>query len=459
MKRCLILIYFTPVFAFASLQQGLERIIHQTSPKANIGVQVMSVAKSKILYDYKGGYLFTPASVQKLFTSIAALIYLGSDFQFHTQIFRNGEDIYIKFNGDPEFTKDDLSNLIQQLKGRGINQISGNIYIDNSAYDSVPYAPGLTWDDMVKGYGAPLNAILIDHNEFVLTVTPNETLGKPPILSAKLPNGSAYFYNQFQTTEKFTKRCPASVHSNEFNQYQLRGCVGKRWGKQYYKLAIRNPIMYARGLMQELLRKNHILYSGKINLKVTPSDSQLIAEHISDPLTKIVKKTLKDSDNLAINSLLKTLGQRFYSQQGTWQNGLEAMKQILKPSGIDFKHNLLIDGAGLSRYNLIAPLQLTQLLNYAYRNGKIQSELLDALPIAGKDGTLAWRMPGERKHYRVHAKTGTLGGVTALAGYIFNEQYGVLSFAIIVNGFVGKARPYARIEDKLCEYLANYRGK
>lgn len=451
-----------------TIKQGLGFILnHSKLNNVNIGIIVQSMKTNHILYQHRVNYFYTPASVQKLFTAVAALSFLKPSYRFMTQLFMDGKikngtlqgNLTVKFSGDPELKLKDLRELFHQLHRYGLNKIVGNVYIDNFDYSNIPqYPPGCLWDDLSYSYAAPLNTIIINHNKFLLHFFPGKTNGEKPKLKSNLPPNVARFYNYLQTSAKYNKYCPITIYSNDQNDYKLGGCLVKSWGEQRRVLAIRDMIGYSKAIIKQLLKRNQIEYAGHINIHRIPPNAVLIANHLSPPLSKIVKEMLKDSDNLSTNSVLKKIGEVYDQNQSTWIKSLHALKTILQtPTGIDFKNNLIADGAGLSRYNLITPQQIAKLLYYAYHNPTINPTLLAALPIGGKDGTLEDRMLSTSKQERVRAKTGSMTGVSALAGYIQTKHNGTLSFVIMINGFIGKNKPYIQLEDQICEFIINAR--
>ena len=84
---------------------------------------------------------------------------------------------------------------------------------------------------------------------------------------------------------------------------------------------------------------------------------------------------------------------------------------------------------------------------------------MNALAIAGKDGTLKNRMIGTAAEGNVHAKTGTLNGVSALSGYVIDADNEILIFFIDMNGFGGTANSMRSIQDDFCVTLANFTRK
>lgn len=164
---------------------------------------------------------------------------------------------------------------------------------------------------------------------------------------------------------------------------------------------------------------------------------------------------LKESNNLIAEILLKTLGKQYFSTTGTWSNGIEAVKQILASTGVDFNKIQIADGAGLSRYNFISPRQFLSLLDYAYYRFSEKDDFYQALPIGHVDGTLKNRFRVQDIN-KVHAKTGSMvGGISSLTGYINTNQQHTLAFVILINNFCPNDRnkKVDAFEDRIVEYL------
>ena len=136
-------------------------------------------------------------------------------------------------------------------------------------------------------------------------------------------------------------------------------------------------------------------------------------------------------------------------------NGSIAVKQILKQKiGVDVNSMNIVDGSGLSRNNKITPSQMMQVLDYAYHDSATNYYFISSLPIAGIDGTLKNRM--KNIAWKVRAKTGTMSGVVALAGYVITKDKEPLAFVIIINGHLGMGWKYKEMENKIVTELANY---
>ena len=166
---------------------------------------------------------------------------------------------------------------------------------------------------------------------------------------------------------------------------------------------------------------------------------------------------LKKSDNLIADSLLKKLGEKYFSVQGSWKTGRNAVQAILaNKTDIDFKHLVMVDGSGLSRNNIVTPNAFVKLLNFAYTQLPDSDLLFESLPRSGIDGTLKHRLGGPSSG-RIHAKTGSMHGISSLAGYVRTANNQVLAFSILINDPVpGKNNQggYRLLENRICEFLA-----
>lgn len=174
--------------------------------------------------------------------------------------------------------------------------------------------------------------------------------------------------------------------------------------------------------------------------------------HASVPLKDVIVPFNKESVNQIGEMLFKAAGARVYGAPGSWEKGAKAAEQFLTEVGLESGSFRVVDGSGLSRYNLMTPRQLTQLLAYQSRMpwmGAYQA----SLPVAGKDGTLKSRMIGSRAEGRFMAKTGTMSGVSALSGYVTDGKERKAIVSILMNGFVGSAAPARLLQDQLVDRL------
>jgi D-alanyl-D-alanine carboxypeptidase (penicillin-binding protein 4) len=156
---------------------------------------------------------------------------------------------------------------------------------------------------------------------------------------------------------------------------------------------------------------------------------------------------MKNSDNFYAEQIIKTIGAEVMGA-GSWSNGIKAVKQFLCDIGIDATQLRMVDGSGLSRYNLLSPQLVVNLLKYMY-----SETFLTSLPMAGVDGTLKNRMKGTPLEGNLKAKTGTMSGVSALSGYITTESGDVIAFSIMINNYAKSSKPIKIIEDEIAEII------
>ena len=164
-----------------------------------------------------------------------------------------------------------------------------------------------------------------------------------------------------------------------------------------------------------------------------PRGAHALAEHRSGPLPAVVRRIDKDSDNFAAELLLKELG-RVRRGEGSSAAGVRAVGDVLGPLGVPVGQSRAVDGSGLSAYDRQTPAAELALLG-ALDGTVAGTALRAALPVACLDGTLAHRMCGTPAAFTVVAKTGTLDGVRALAGWTTTASGRSVRFAFQLTGF------------------------
>ncbi|HEV2801399.1 MAG TPA: D-alanyl-D-alanine carboxypeptidase/D-alanyl-D-alanine-endopeptidase [Pyrinomonadaceae bacterium] len=186
-----------------------------------------------------------------------------------------------------------------------------------------------------------------------------------------------------------------------------------------------------------------------------------IAKRESPPLSEIAAHTLKPSQNLYTELLLRTLGKRFSPADPkltTAEAGLSAVRTFLNEAGVTTAHLALVDGSGLARQNLITADATVQLLVYMSKHRHAQV-WRNAQPVAGVDGTLRSRMRNTTAAGNVRAKTGTLNNVSGLSGYVNTAAGERLAFSIIVNHYPDDNSPRQNYLDTIAVLLASFAAK
>jgi D-alanyl-D-alanine carboxypeptidase/D-alanyl-D-alanine-endopeptidase (penicillin-binding protein 4) len=207
-----------------------------------------------------------------------------------------------------------------------------------------------------------------------------------------------------------------------------------------------------------------------------------IATHQSVPLSVVAAQTLKPSQNLYTELILRTLGNisppvtslpdssgdvsSDRSSQSTTtefrqtseDRGVEAVKSFLKTVGIRPESLVLNDGSGLSRGDLVTADSTVQLLTYMSRH-RYADVFRNALPIAGVDGTLRNRMKGTVAEGNLRAKTGSLSSAASLGGYVTTAAGEKLVFTIMVNNYPRDVDPRTMCIDPIAVLLASFAGR
>jgi D-alanyl-D-alanine carboxypeptidase/D-alanyl-D-alanine-endopeptidase (penicillin-binding protein 4) len=442
----------------------INSIVSSMDGKAVVGVDIKSMKYGDTLYTKNEQSLLTPASIMKIMTAEAALLYLGSEYKFPTTLLTDASgmnggvingNVYLVHSGDPTLTYNDLTDLMVTLRSQQIQGVAGNVYIDNTAYDQSNYGPGWEWDDKRSCFAAPINASIINHNCLSLQIEPGSSPGRV----ANVIESPRYYYaaisNAVMTKQPHTRACYVQLGINDNNTISLSGCMPK--GKYVWGVSttISDVMEYNKSLLQSLFKKFSIRVNGNVVAGTAPPNLSAIATHQSKPLNVLIKEMLKMSDNIIAGSLFKKIGEYYTRQPGSWERGGFAVKKILGEKALVNTAELsVIDGSGLSRDNKVKPAQMMQVLDYAFHDVSTSYEFISALPIAAVDGTLKHRLYNVAG--RVRAKTGTMQGVVSLAGYVVNKDKEAIAFVIIVNGRNGNIWQYREMEDKIVTALANY---
>lgn len=445
----------------AQLATQINQILREY-PQAEVGVYIKSMKYGDTLYAQNINRPFIPASVMKILTAESALLFLGPNYRFNTQLMTDAKSInkgvlsgnlYLIESGDPSLTYTDLLGLTSLLKSQQIEVIAGNVYIDDSAFDQSYGAPGWAQRDSHYCYAAPISAGIINHNCLAFRIVP----ARKPGQLARIMASQRYYYPSVQNTvitkARRSRGCYLRLGSSN-NGLSLQGCMPKgnyTWGLSY---VIENVLAYNQALVKSLLKHYGVHIHGQVTSGKAHTSLLPIAQHESKPLHLIITEMMKKSDNVIAGALFKKIGQVYTKQQGSWNNGSFAVEKILASKiGINTSNMRIIDGSGLSPYNQITPAQMMQVLDFAYHHVGTNYEFISSLPIAGVDGTLKHRMYNISR--KVKAKTGSLHGVVSLAGYAASHNKEPLAFVIMVNTR-GSRWEYKVVEDKIATLLTEY---
>ena len=323
--------------------------------------------------------LHPPASVEKLYTATAALARMGASARLHTVVLASGHvgaggefvgTIYLRGGGDPTF---------------------GSRAFIRSHYDGVgasvqALAAQLVHDGIHRVSGA------IDGDESYF----DSLRGEP---------SSGYAPDPY---------LEGTLSALAFNRGESGGFRGRH-----------APAEYAAHELALALKADHVAVAAKVGAATAPTGASTLASVSSPTLSQLLALMLPPSDNFFAETLVKDLGARF-GGAGTTAAGAAVVRDTLASLlGI---HPQIVDGSGLSREDLTAPEQIVALLRYL-DGSPTGAYIRDALAVAGRHGTLSDRMLHSAATGRCRAKTGTLTGVSNLAGYCEAANGHLVAFA------------------------------
>lgn len=455
-----------------ALRADLDRIL--SDPRLNpdqTGLVVRDPNTHQVLYDRNAAKPETPASSTKLLTSAAALDVLGPDHRFRTDVLASGQqqgpvlhgDLHLRGTGDPTTLPGDYDRLAAQVADSGVRQVQGRLLTDDTFFDAQRSAKGWSPDDETSYYGAPVSALTAapdtdyDPGSVIVQVSPGES-GQPARAELAPQTGAVQVVNQ-ATTGPPDSRSTLSVQREQGGpRIVVSGSMpaGSEPDKEY--VSVPDATAFAGDLFARSLAA-HGVSVGPVAPAPTPAGSRPLATHQSMTLREMLVPFLKLSNNGHAEALTKAMG-RAVRGQGSWDAGTSVIKDRMRLFGVDPSGVTLADGSGLSRLDAIPPEQFGRLLDGARQRPWFQS-WYKALPIAGEPdrmvgGTLRNRMGGTPAQDKVHAKTGSMSGVTSITGYATASDGHQLAFSSIFNGFT--SQPPQDLEDAIAVRLAQGAG-
>jgi serine-type D-Ala-D-Ala carboxypeptidase/endopeptidase (penicillin-binding protein 4) len=430
----------------------------------SISISAYDLTEGHIILDLDSKKLLRPASNMKILTSAAGLLFLGDDYTFRTSLAYTGSiinktlygDLYIQGGCDPDFTSDDLDTLINQLYLNNITEISGSIFLDVSFKDTLFWGKGWMWDDDPSTDAPYLSAVNINDNAVKVFLSPGNYSGQA-VLRTEPETRYFNIINQTITTDA---NIPLAFVTrdwvNRTNNIIAHGRVAPADSEFAVVLNVFAPEDYFMHLFFERADIRGIKTGGIFSRAVVPEMAYNLYT-FERPLDTVIVNLNKISDNLSAEMVLYALAEKYYGRPATINNGIRLIDSLIVLSGNDPLAYVLADGSGVSHYNLISTKLINDILRYIFlEQGELYPKLYNSFPVGGVDGTLRNRMKRSQSENNVHAKTGTLSGVSSLSGYLTNTKGNLISFSIMLQNYRGSAG-YARyIQDTICSILASF---
>lgn len=479
----------------ADLQARILEILRkpQLAP-AMIGIKVASVETGKVLFEENAHKLLRPASNMKLYTVAAALDRLSPDYRFVTSVYAPVKpdaaglirgDLTLYGRGDPSiaarFNNGDYFKAINDLAARvvsaGVKRVEGDLVGDETYFIGPQYGSGWEWEDLQWWYGAEVTSLTANDNALDISVKPGAQVGAPAIVTTGPPDPLLNIINRVKTSPKGTRR-DLSIHRGlASDEVEISGSIAVDDKVYTGGLGISRPGLLFAYLLRSSLAQQGVIVAGRTRTtgaltsqaatNSAPPVSSLVevASLQSPPLSLIAAQTMKPSQNLYTELLLRTLGKvvpatatSVRADHTSESAGLEVVKTFLKEAGVNPLSLALSDGSGLSRNDMITPEATLQLLLYMRRH-RYATVFRDSLPIAGVDGTLRNRMKGTPAENNLRAKTGTLSSASSLSGYVTTAAGEELVFSIMVNNYPPDTGPVSLCIDPIAVLLASFTGR
>lgn len=392
----------TPIDSAASLQERLLTLSHEADEAPfNTGICVYDLTADSLLFEYNAHKVMRPASCQKILTAVTALDRLGSSYSLTTRAYYDGS---LQLDTIRNEAGDSIVRIRQYLQG--------DILI-KAAFD-----PAFSYADL-RGLATAIQSLGIDsiagQLRTDLSIYNGERLGNgwcwDDVPSDVVPYLTPLLFN---------------------HELPLHGGS---------KFVTRPEDYFVSTLQQEL----NLLGIHLSNKSFTTAQTSLDPQHEiftrSRTVEQLLGRMMKKSDNLYAEALFSRLG------------GAKHVEALAHKLGFDSHTVSVADGSGLSLYNYCTPATIVAFLRYAAQQPKLFQTLYHSMPIAGQDGTLSHRMNHGAAHRNVHAKTGTVNGVSSLSGYLTMANGHLLAFSIISNGTLRSSQA-RHLQDRICQTLS-----
>jgi D-alanyl-D-alanine carboxypeptidase/D-alanyl-D-alanine-endopeptidase (penicillin-binding protein 4) len=408
------------------LAQRIQRVMDRPEFKhALFGIEFYSLDKHKPIYAINADKLFTPGSTTKLLTEGTALTLLGADYRFHTRIYRTGPvsadgtldgDLVLVASGDPNlsgrinadetlaFENEDHSydgdpntravpgdpllvirRLAQQIAAKGIKRVRGSVLVDATMFRE---------GARELGTGVVMSPIVVNDNIIDVVVSPGASEGAPVVFKSAPATSYVTFVNRAATGK------PDSDPEIRFigNQPNTDGTLNVTIAGNFpagklpilFKYVVPSPSRFAETVLAEALREKGVTVDSSgtrrdfAALSASYITDQLVAEHVSPPLSEEIKVTLKVSQNLHASITPLILG-ALLAPKNSDRTGFDLEHDFLAKAGLDTLGAQQADGAGGNAH--FTPEFMVSFLSYMSKQKDFQV-FHNALPILGRDGTL-----------------------------------------------------------------------
>jgi serine-type D-Ala-D-Ala carboxypeptidase/endopeptidase (penicillin-binding protein 4) len=481
----------SPARARAHLAHAIDSMVNVAEFRnAHWGILIVDPLAADTLYSRNAAKLFVPASNQKLVTTSVMLEQLGPDFRYRTVIGARGVlstdgvlngDLAVIGRGDPtasnHMKKDamaPLREIADSLWERGVRRITGSVVAVGNAFPGPVAGNGWPWDGLDGSSYAGVDELLFNEGLSVLHVQSGARVGDPPTVETR-PARTYPAVRVLAVTVPYDSTVVprgghgggrggfgggrggprvSAFHDTATSMVIVHGQIALG-DSMNITLAQHDPDAAYVAALAEALRDRGIGVVGEGAIQSDSAHVDSLFTMQSVPLREILPAILKPSQNQIAEAFLRTIGLE-RTGIGTADSGRRVIERQFADWKIPADGFVVRDGSGLSRNDLISPEAVVDILDVMRRSPNFDL-FFQSLPIAGVDGTIGTRMRDTPAQGNLHAKTGTLGLVRSLSGYVRTADGRLLEFSILCNNWTVPQAEVDRVADAIGVSLAQLR--
>ena len=431
-KRLSILIILIAPFCVVAAETDLPLTVQaalniRQVPDDSLSGLVQDLESGEVILRWNDTLARNPGSTIKLLTTLVALDVLGPAYTWKTDVMLLGDvedgllqgDLLLKGYGDPFLVTERVWQLLRNVRQLGIREIHGDLHIDDSYFYLPEYDPSDFDRQPLRAYNVAPNALLMNFKVVRYWFEPEQNTNSvhvrldPPLENIGVNNQLSLAPGSCRGYQRgITISANEAIDRMTFSGKFPRGC--KRYAMDRTALS-HNEFVF--GLFTSLWRESGGEFEGGWRNVVAPEDIEPLFSFDSLPLSDVITRVNKYSNNVMARHLLFTLSAEVLGQPGTENGGREVVADWLNENGFELNELIFDNGAGLSRDARISARDMAALLEFAWRQ-PYMPEYVSSLSLAGNDGTLRRRFDDASLDGNAHLKTGSLDHVTAIAGYL-----------------------------------------
>ena len=459
----LLLAVATPLCAAGELPPQVQNALsYRRVPEQALSVYVESLDSGEVTLAWNEAQPRNPASVEKMVTTLVALDTLGPAYKWKTEVYPLGEtrngvfegDLLLKGYGDPYLVTERFWLLLRRIRQAGISDIHGDLLIDDSYFDVGDYDPAAFDHEPMRAYNVAPNAMLTNFKVVRYYFEPDQSSSgvtvrlDPPVDNLDVVNR----LRQGSGPCRGYQRGITITPNEDMSRITFSGRFPNRCDIYALDRTVLNHNAFTFGLFSALWRESGGRISGDWKNAIAPQGVEPTISFESLPLSDIITKVNKHSNNVMARQLLYTLGVEKFGPPGTEAAGRKVVREWLTEKGLDFAELRLDNGAGLSRESRMTARQLADLLRYAYKS-PYMPEYLSSLSLAGVDGTLSRRFRKGTLTGMAHMKTGSLDHVSSIAGYFQARSGNRYIVVMLLNHTDVHRGPGEEVQEALLRWL------